>query len=150
MGAIVQLESLATARQRTIDDEIVDEYLGQLEESTGPTLSEITRRVALMFDVTVNDIREGGRGQSIVVPRQVAMFIARTGGGHQYKQIGRYFGRRSHSTVVHACQQIKDRLQRDTGLWQQVQRICDTLQLPHLLCSQQLVEDASLTGEENE
>lgn len=150
MGAIVQLESLATARARTIDDQIVDEYLGQLEEASGPTLSEITRRVAMMFDVSVSDIREGGRGQSIVIPRQVAMYIARTGGGHQYKQIGRYFGRRSHSTVVHACQQIKERLQDDTGLWQQIQRICDTLQLPHLLCSQQVVEDPSLVGEENE
>lgn len=141
MGAIVQLESLATTRQRSVDDAIVEEFLTQLHQTDGPTLSEITKRVATEFDVPVGELREGGRGQAIVVPRQVAMYIARAGGHHRYKEIGRYFGGRSHSTVVHACQQIDERLTRDSHLWHQVQRIGDSLHLPNLLSSRQLVED---------
>lgn len=146
MGAIVQLESLAGAAQRPIDDSIVEEFLGRLHETSGPTLADITRRVAAIFDVSINDIRDGGRGQAVVLPRQVAMYIAREGGRHRFKEIGRFFGGRSHSTVVHACQQIEERLEEDTLLWQQMQRICDSLQMPHLLASRQPVEDASPAG----
>jgi chromosomal replication initiator protein len=146
MGAIIQLESLASAAQRPIDDGIVEEFLSRLHESAGATLADITRRVAIVFDVSVSDIRDGGRGQALVVPRQVAMYIAREGGKHRFKEIGRFFGGRSHSTVVHACQQIEERLQEDTLLWQQMQRICDGLQMPHLLTRRQPVEDPSPIG----
>lgn len=130
LGAIVQLEGLAAARQSTIDDEVVSEFLNQLHERSGPTLSEITKRVAAAFEVSTTAVREGGRDKAVVLPRQIAMYIARVAGHHRYKEIGRFFGGRGHSTVVHACQQIEDRMEHETLLWQQVQRLCDGLKLP--------------------
>jgi chromosomal replication initiator protein len=101
-----------------------------LQEKGGPTLAEITRRVAGAFEVPSIDVQKGGRSKAVVLPRQIAMYIARTAGGHRYKDIGRYFGGRGHSTVVHACQQIEERLRHDSMLLQQVQRLCDGLRLP--------------------
>lgn len=148
MGAIVQLESLAAAAQRPIDDTIIEEFIGHLHQTAGPTLADITRRVGIIFDVSVNDIRDGGRGQALVLPRQVAMYIARQGARHRFKEIGKFFGGRSHSTVVHACQQIEDRLKDDTLLWQQLQRVCESLHFPHLLTRRQVVDDPSPAGVE--
>ena len=141
LGAITQLESIAANRQIPIDDGIVSEYLSQIHETSGPTLSRIAKQVCAEFNVPLGELRDGGRGQAIVLPRQVAMYIAREGGRHRYKEIGRYFGNRSHSTVVHACQQVAERMKEETQLWQQVQQICSTLKLPALPSSRQLVEE---------
>jgi chromosomal replication initiator protein len=143
MGAVIHLETLAVSQQSTIDERCVADYVNRLQTSTGPTIAHITKQVASVFGVSAKDIREGGRGQSVVTPRQVAMFLAREGTNHRYTEIGRYFSGRRHSTVVHACQQIRQRMLEDSLLRQQVQQIAQGLRLSLDVSCQQPLEETS-------
>ena len=149
MGAVVHLETIAADRRSTIDEQVIAEYVNRLQTPAGPTIAEITKKVAAVFDVSAKQVRQGGRGQAVVVPRQVAMFLAREGTGHRYTEIGRYFAGRRHSTVVHACQQIRQRLLEDGLLRQQVQQICHSLRLSVDFECRQPLESPSSESSEN-
>ncbi|WP_437201385.1 helix-turn-helix domain-containing protein [Planctomicrobium sp. SH664] len=66
----------------------------------------IARESAARFQVKVADLKGPRRSQTISRARQVAMYLARELAGMNYLQIGTYFNRGNHSTVIHACQKI--------------------------------------------
>ena len=71
------------------------------------TLENIRKTVAEYFKVRVADLQGKSRSRSIVRPRQIAMALARELTQHSLPEIGDYFGGRDHTTVMHACSQVK-------------------------------------------
>lgn len=70
------------------------------------TLGNIRQIVANYYHVDVADLDSKSRKASITLPRQIAMHLAKSLTRHSYPEIGKVFGGRDHSTVIHACEKI--------------------------------------------
>ncbi len=77
------------------------------------TIDTIQKVVAEYFGLSFNDLRGKRRNKSIAYPRQIAMYIAREITEFSTTEVGIEFGGRDHTTVMHACQRIEDRLKTD-------------------------------------
>lgn len=106
---VEELEKRTVRRGGGLTVGIVGEYIRRKEVET-PSIPQITKAVAREFSARVSDLRASGRSQSVVLPRQTAMFLAREISGEHYQKIGDYFGRRNHSTVVHSVRRIEQML----------------------------------------
>lgn len=91
------------------------------------SIPQIAKAVARHFGVTLSALRSRSRSQSLTLPRQCAMVLARELTEAQYRQIGYYFGKRSHSTVVYACQRLAAHLPDEPDLRQELSQIRNTL-----------------------
>ncbi len=76
----------------------------------------IMQLVSHFYHVPATDLAGKLRSQDIVVPRQVAMYLCRTVIDLTYNEIGAAFGGRNHSTVMHACERVKEALGSETQL----------------------------------
>ncbi|MEO1040199.1 MAG: chromosomal replication initiator protein DnaA [Pseudomonadota bacterium] len=80
------------------------------------TVDDIQKAAAAQFGVTVDDIISKRRTQSVVRPRHIAMYLCKTLTTRSLPDIGRRFGGRDHSTVIHAVNKIAERLPSDAAL----------------------------------
>jgi chromosomal replication initiator protein len=115
-GALVRLLAFASLTRRDIDLEMASEVLSSFFQGpvTGPTrIADVVEVVADYFDFTVDQLKSKRRTQDLARARQVAMHLARELTGASLNQIGRALGGRDHSTVSHACQTIKDLIEKD-------------------------------------
>ena len=91
------------------------------------TIPIIQEAVAKFFNVTVQDLNGKKRNKEIVVPRQIAMYIARELTQDSLPQIGRSFGGKDHTTVMHSTEKIENAIENDSILAEQVQSIREEL-----------------------
>ena len=80
------------------------------------TIDEIQRRVAAHFDVSVADLHSARRARVVVRPRQIAMYLARHLTERSMPEIGRQFGGRDHTTVLHAVRKIEELKSREDAI----------------------------------
>ena len=80
------------------------------------SLKEIARAVTKEFETTLAELRGPKRSKTIRTARHLAMHFARQRTDATLKQIGEYFGRGNHSTVIHACNKIDEELKTNTSL----------------------------------
>lgn len=74
-----------------------------MQERAGPVMmGEILQDVAFHFDITEEEMCSPSRESRVLIPRQVAMTLAKEFTSFSYKGIGRFFGPRDHATVIHA------------------------------------------------
>ena len=83
----------------------------------------IQRVVAEEYHFSLNDLKGKKRTQNIVYPRQLAMYIIREITEYTTTEIGQAFGGRDHTTVMHSCQKIEDRLRTDPSLDSTIQSL---------------------------
>ena len=107
--AVKDLEKLSIRNRSGVTDAVAGSYVRRLNGET-PSIPQIARAVAKEFSARVSDLKAAGRSQSVVVPRQTAMFLAREVAGEHYGTIGNYFGNRNHSTVVHSVRRVEQML----------------------------------------
>jgi len=91
-------------------------YLGQSgqEATAGVSLEKIYRTTADTFNVSFSDLmKKKSRQQIILLPRQVAMYLARELTGASFNDIGRSFNNMHHSTVMNAIDSVKTRMKKD-------------------------------------
>lgn len=85
--------------------------LGYLDVTPRPvrpkSVAEIQVRVADRFRIRVAEMTSARRGREVARPRQVAMYLSRHLTKQSLPEIGRRFGNRDHTTVIHACRQIE-------------------------------------------
>ncbi|EJF91881.1 chromosomal replication initiator protein DnaA [Bartonella melophagi] len=99
--------------------ERVDELLGHLTRSGEPKrirIEEIQRTVARHYNVSKQDLLSNRRTRTVVKPRQVAMYLAKVLTPRSLPEIGRRFGGRDHTTVLHAVRKIEDLIYDDQTL----------------------------------
>ena len=80
------------------------------------TIDRVQRVVAEYFNVTPADLKGKKRTKQVTFPRQVAMFIIREITDYSTTEIGLEFGGRDHTTVMHSCTRIEDRMKGDPTL----------------------------------
>ena len=101
--------SLALAEQ-ALKDQLVD---NQKPDVTVPYIQQI---VAAHYNITTADLSGRKRTQSIVLPRQIAMYLSRKLLDVSLPDVGKYFGGRDHSTVIHSCEKIANEIESDEKL----------------------------------
>jgi len=108
-GALTIIYATAQTANEPITLELARRALGvqEVTSSRNITMSDIIRAVSEHFDVRITDIQSKKRSQSIALPRQVCMYLARNLTRHSLEEIGGHLGGRDHSTVVHACTKIE-------------------------------------------
>ncbi len=85
-------------------------------KNTQLTIAEIQEMVAKYYQVSVTDIKGRKRVKQIVMPRQIAMYLARELTDSSLPQIGREFGGKDHTTVIHAVDKIEKAASADADL----------------------------------
>jgi chromosomal replication initiator protein len=93
------------------------------------TIEDIIRRVAEVFHVKPQDLRAKTRTKAVAFPRQLAMYLARQLTSDSYADIGRGFGGKDHTTVLHAVNKIDALLQQDAKLRRTLDHIINTIRL---------------------
>lgn len=102
----------------------VDELLGHLVNAGEPKrvrIEDIQRVVSRHYNVSKQEMVSNRRTRTIVKPRQIAMFLAKTMTPRSFPEIGRRFGGRDHTTVLHAVRKIENLLDEDTKLSHEVE-----------------------------
>ena len=108
-GAITIIYATAKASGAPITLELAKHALGAQDISTEKniSISEIINAVTKYYDVRLADLQSRRRSQSIALPRQICMYLARNLTDHSLEEIGGHLGGRDHTTVLHACGKIK-------------------------------------------
>lgn len=88
----------------------------EMPDPKGPSVKEIKLCVAQHFNLSPRDLESPRRFAKIVVPRQIAFYLARKLTTRSFPEIGRRFGNRDHSTILHSCKVIEQKMQADQQL----------------------------------
>lgn len=115
-GAFLTLRQSAVVDNRKFDGHYVREALERRAEASAPTLKQVTEATARRFELSVADLKSHSRRRTVVAARDVAMLLARRVGGSTLQEIGRYFGGRDHTTVLHSCRKLEAALLHDSEL----------------------------------
>jgi chromosomal replication initiator protein len=124
-GALTVIYATALAAGQPICLELAKQALG-LQEATAArsiTMSDIVRAVSEQFDVRITDLQSKRRSQSIALPRQVCMYLARSLTRHSLDEGGGHLGGRDHSTVVHACTKIEQMYKADADFRDRIDKL---------------------------
>ena len=106
-GAVARLETLVRVHDRVPDRATVAEHFRADLDAARPTVERIAERVGRHYRVDPRVLQSRRRSRSALLPRQVAMALARRLTPLSLEQIGAYFGGRDHSTVLHACRKVE-------------------------------------------
>ncbi len=87
------------------------------------TIEEIKKKVAEHYSLKTSDLESPNRSRSIVRPRQIAMYLGRLLTPRSYPEIGRRFGNRDHTTVMHAVETIQRLTSMDPGFAEEVENL---------------------------
>jgi len=85
------------------------------------TIDQIQRRVAEHFNMKLADMHSERRARAVARPRQVAMYLAKQLTTRSLPEIGRKFGNRDHTTVMHAVRKIEELCTLDAGFSEDVE-----------------------------
>jgi chromosomal replication initiator protein len=98
----------AFAKTKTISMELVQEALKNLleQKKRAITVEEIQKNIAAFYSTKVSDMKSKKKNKAFIKPRHTAMFLTRQLTNLSLPEIGRHFGGRDHSTVLHAIQKI--------------------------------------------
>ncbi|MEA2782271.1 MAG: chromosomal replication initiator protein [Rhodospirillaceae bacterium] len=121
-GALNRIVAHATLIGRPITLESTQEVLHDLLRANDRrvTIEEIQRRVAEHFNMKLADMHSERRARAVARPRQVAMYLAKHLTTRSLPEIGRKFGNRDHTTVMHAVRKIEELCTLDAGFSEDV------------------------------
>jgi len=130
-GAIIKLLAYSSLTRRDVSAELAQEAFGgalrELDVNRHVTAEVIRQRVAREWGVPVDGLVSKRRTKELTVPRQVAMYLIRELLDLSLIEIGRLFGGRDHSTVIHSINKVEDDLHDDTGFQARVAAVRDGL-----------------------
>ncbi len=113
-GAIIKLLAYSSLTRREVSEELAKQVLkGAMGPVRPVTADEIEAVVAKAFGVTRAELQSKKRQRRVTDPRQVAMYLEKIILDLPYTQIGRRFGGRDHSTVIHSIQKVEEQLGKD-------------------------------------
>lgn len=120
-GALKNINLVATIKEtQQITVDIAAEAIRAKKQSpiniSVIPIEDIQTAVSKFYDVSVKEIKSTKRNQNIVLARQVAIFLARELTDNSLPKIGKAFGGRDHSTILHAYNKIKKSIETDDSL----------------------------------
>jgi chromosomal replication initiator protein len=129
-GALTRLIAVSSVTGQPISLPMAQQTLKHLNghPERKITVESILRAVAEQFSLQPSQLKMKSNTRQIAYPRQIAMYLVKDLTHASLPEIGRYFGGKHHTTVLHSVQKIEDLRQRDEDLNNLIQKLIDTLQ----------------------
>ena len=107
-GVFNKLKAYTTFTNNELTDEIIDSTIESVlvKGSNVITSKLIMQVVSKFFNIKVGDLLSSNRSKNVAYPRQIAMYLCRTLINMTFPQIGKDFGGKDHTTVIHACDKL--------------------------------------------
>jgi len=126
-GAVVRVLGYASLCNRHVDVDLAKEALRDLvgARPKSITIQTIADAVLVRYNTRLADLQSKRRAQSVTMPRQICMYIARRLTNQSLQEIGAFFGGRDHTTVLHAERKVKQMVAHDLtfrGLVEAIER----------------------------
>ena len=130
-GALSRIKVFTSMINGPISTTLVAEALQGLvnPDSDEISIPRIQNKVAEYFNITVTDLKGRKRTKTIVIPRQIAMYLSRELTNASLPQIGEEFGGKDHTTVIHAHEKIEAALLTNKKLQKDIKKLKDELQI---------------------
>ncbi|RLL54800.1 chromosomal replication initiator protein DnaA [Mariprofundus sp. EBB-1] len=128
-GALTRLTAHSTLTGRVIDLTFARHVLRDLlhEEVRSVNIEDIQKKVASYFNINIREMSSSKRSKNIAYPRQVAMYATKELTTMSLPEIGRNFGGRDHTTVLHAVRKIKKMRDESDDFNEEMNRIINLL-----------------------
>ena len=128
-GALNRVIAYSTLVGRAITVEMTHEVLSDLLRANDRrvTIDDIQKRVAAHYNIRLADMHSARRARAVARPRQVAMYLAKQLTSRSLPEIGRKFGGRDHTTVMHAVRRIEQLCGEDAGISEDVELLRRTI-----------------------
>jgi len=129
-GALIRVVAFGSLTGRPVTHELAEEVLDGLYPELRPrsrTVREIQDSICAAFGITLEQLLSTSRAGSVAWPRQVAIYLARELTDQSLPAIGRAFGNRNHTTVMHACKRTAERMSTDREAYDTVRRLTQDL-----------------------
>ena len=129
-GALTRLIAVSSVTRQPITLAMAHQALKHLSSGSERriTVESILKAVAERFNLQVPQLKVKSNTRQIAYPRQVAMYLVKELTHASLPEIGRYFGGKHHTTVLHSVQKIEDLRQRDEDLNSLILSLIDSLQ----------------------
>lgn len=117
-GYLVRIGAYASLTSTPVTLAMAKEVLKDIlvEKNREITVEDIQKIVGLHYNIKVSDIKSPKRLKALVLPRQIAMYLARQMTSSSYPELGERFGGKDHSTIIHAIKKIEKKLEEDYQL----------------------------------
>ena len=116
-GSLTRMIAYCGLTGREMSPDLAHEILAELlEEEKVITVEQIQQKVSEFFNMTVSDLNAKTRIEAVAFPRQIAMYLCRQLTRTSLADVGRAFGGKDHTTVLHAVDKIQALLQEDAKL----------------------------------
>jgi chromosomal replication initiator protein len=135
-GALIRVVAFSSLTGRPLTGELALEVLDTLyPRAAAPgqrkhTVAEIQAAACEHFAISPDELLSTARATRLARPRQLAMYLARELTGESLPAIGRQFGGRDHTTVLHAWRRTCTRIAEDTATREAVEKLCQALDCP--------------------
>jgi len=121
IGILTKLATYADLTKKPVTFSLTEEAIGQRGMSGRKTgIEDIQRKTAEFYKLEIRDLHSKERSRRVARPRQIAMYLSRELTMRSLPEIGRRFGNRDHTTVLHACRRITELCSTDPLLKQEV------------------------------
>ncbi|MCS6305798.1 MAG: chromosomal replication initiator protein DnaA [Nitrospira sp.] len=117
-GSLVRLGAYASLTGQVITLDLAKNVLRDLigDKKKIVAMDDIQEAVCAQFHVKMTELKSRRRSKTLVHPRQIAMYLCRELTDASYPEIGRQFGGKDHTTIIHACRQVAKAKETDTML----------------------------------
>ncbi len=117
-GSLIRLGAFSSLTDQKITVEMAKRVLSDTiqERKKNVTIEEIIKAVTERFQIKVSELKSKKRTKNLVIPRQIGMYLSRELTSQSFPEIGKAFGGKDHSTVIHACHQIQKLKKEDYNL----------------------------------
>ncbi len=130
-GALIRIVAFSSLTGRPLSCELAVEVLDSLYPHKTPasrSLADIQAAACRHFDLTPEELLSPSRATRVTWPRQIAMYLARELTSESLPTIGRYFGGRDHTTVLHAWRRTTAKIHTDSASKQAVDTLREELE----------------------
>ena len=117
-GSLVRLGAYASLTGQVITLDLAKNVLRDLigDKKKIVAMDDIQEAVCTQFHVKMTELKSRRRSKTLVHPRQIAMYLCRELTDASYPEIGRQFGGKDHTTIIHACRQVAKAKETETRL----------------------------------
>jgi chromosomal replication initiator protein len=129
-GSLVRLIAISSLRGVPISKMLAQDAIRNIAEDDQPagiTIEQIQRVVAAHYRLRVDDLKSKNNSRQIAVPRQVAMYLCKRLTKHSFPEVGREFGGKHHTTVIHSVEKIEGLVSKDQNFHRVVSDLMDNL-----------------------
>ena len=129
-GSLVRLVAISSMKGVPISKALAQESMKNIldaERPAGLTMDHIARTVASHYKMTIEEIKAKNNSRGVAVPRQVAMYLCKRLTRHSFPEIGRAFGGKHHTTVMHSVDKIDTLFKDDRNFHREIKDLIDNL-----------------------